>query len=138
MISKRYTLSIAMAAAGLAIAAAPAQANETNTAAAVGAIDMTKVAAPAQDGEDAQFQQLFAKWEGLDRSATRTTQVSVPSRMPLGDARLTSDYGMRTQPVLGGRRNHNGVALAAIQALLQRLETQEARIAALEDELSQR
>lgn len=113
MISKRYTLSIAMAAAGMTIAAAPAQANETNTAAAVGAIDMSKVAAPAQDGDDAQFQQLFAKWEDLDRSATRHTQVSVPSRMPLDDARLTSDYGMRTHPVLGGRRSHNGVDLAA-------------------------
>jgi murein DD-endopeptidase MepM/ murein hydrolase activator NlpD len=33
--------------------------------------------------------------------------------MPLDDARLTSDYGMRTHPVLGGRRSHNGVDLAA-------------------------
>ncbi len=33
--------------------------------------------------------------------------------MPLDDARLTSGYGMRTHPVLGGRRGHKGVDLAA-------------------------
>ncbi len=33
--------------------------------------------------------------------------------MPLEDTRLTSDYGMRTHPVLGGRRSHKGVDLAA-------------------------
>ena len=29
------------------------------------------------------------------------------------DATLTSDFGMRTHPVLGGRRNHKGIDLAA-------------------------
>ena len=33
--------------------------------------------------------------------------------MPLDDTRLTSDFGMRTHPVLGGRRSHKGVDLAA-------------------------
>jgi murein DD-endopeptidase MepM/ murein hydrolase activator NlpD len=33
--------------------------------------------------------------------------------MPLDDTRLTSDYGMRTHPVLGGRRSHKGVDLSA-------------------------
>jgi murein DD-endopeptidase MepM/ murein hydrolase activator NlpD len=32
--------------------------------------------------------------------------------MPLEDATLTSSYGSRIHPVLGGRRNHNGVDLA--------------------------
>src|SRR5690606_9127038 len=31
---------------------------------------------------------------------------------PLDNATLTSSYGMRTHPVLGGRRNHNGIDLA--------------------------
>ncbi|MFN9716705.1 MAG: M23 family metallopeptidase, partial [Sphingomonadales bacterium] len=39
--------------------------------------------------------------------------VSVPSRMPLEGASLTSGYGMRTHPVLGGRRQHAGIDLAA-------------------------
>ena len=112
MITKRNTLALAVVAS-FGIAAAPAQAQETNTAAAVGAIDMSKVAAPTQTGEDAQFKQLFAQWDNLDRATPAATSVSVPSRMPLDNTKLTSDYGMRTHPVLGGRRNHKGVDLAA-------------------------
>ena len=112
MITKRNTLALAVVAS-FGIAAAPAQAQETNTAAAVGAIDMSKVAAPTQTGEDAQFKQLFAQWDNLDRATPAATSVSVPSRMPLDNTKLTSDYGMRTRPVLGGRRNHKGVDLAA-------------------------
>ena len=112
MITKRNTLALAVVAS-FGIAAAPAQAQETNTAAAVGAIDMSKVAAPTQTGEDAQFKQLFAQWDNLDRATPAATSVSVPSRMPLDNTKLTSDYGMRTHPVPGGRRNHKGVDLAA-------------------------
>ena len=68
------------------------------------------------DGGDAQFSQLFADWEamgGTGNGAAPTAIVSIPSRMPLDNAALTSDYGMRTHPVLGGRRSHKGVDLAA-------------------------
>jgi len=112
MITKRTSLVLALMA-GFGIAAAPAHAQETNAAAAVGAIDMSKVTAPAQAGDDAQFQQLFAKWDELDRATPAAARVSVPSRMPLDDTRLTSDFGMRTHPVLGGRRSHKGVDLSA-------------------------
>ena len=100
MITKRTSLVLALMA-GFGIAAAPAHAQETNAAAAVGAIDMSKVTAPAQAGDDAQFQQLFAKWDELDRTTPAAARVSVPSR------------GMRTHPVLGGRRSHKGVDLSA-------------------------
>ena len=67
--------------------------------------------------QDPKFEQLFAKWEALDTrgqgNLVADYGVKVPSRMPLDDAKLTSDYGMRTHPVLGGRRNHKGVDLAA-------------------------
>ncbi|WP_370190048.1 M23 family metallopeptidase [Qipengyuania sp.] len=112
MLTKRTSLAL-IVMAGFGIAAAPAQAQDTNAAAAVGAIDMSKVAAPAQAGDDAQFQQLFAQWDKLDNATPAAARVSVPSRMPLDDTRLTSDYGMRTHPVLGGRRSHKGVDLAA-------------------------
>ena len=83
-----------------------------------------EMAAPVQaakasplSGGDEQFKQLFAKWEQLDpNSKTATVQstgISIPSRMPLSGATLTSDYGMRTHPVLGGRRAHKGIDLAA-------------------------
>ncbi len=113
MNTKRTTLAFTMAAAVFTIAASPAQA-DTNTAAAVGAIDMSKVSAQAAEDGDAQFTELFAKWEnpGQPTAAIRPV-VSVPSRMPLENARMTSDYGDRTHPVLKRRMGHKGVDLAA-------------------------
>ena len=46
------------------------------------------------------------------RRVFSTTSVSIPSRMPVEGVRLTSDYGMRVHPVLGGRRAHKGIDLA--------------------------
>lgn len=117
MISTRIKVAFVALVTGMSLAAAPAQAN-TATSAAAGAIDMSKVAAEAQEGEDAQFQQLFARWETLDQptavaAVPAHTTISVPSRMPLEGARMSSDYGMRTHPVLGSRRRHNGIDLAA-------------------------
>jgi murein DD-endopeptidase MepM/ murein hydrolase activator NlpD len=69
-------------------------------------------------GGDEQFKQLFADWKTLDgdtkaSTPTPTTIVSIPSRMPLNNAALTSGFGMRTHPVLGVRRGHKGIDLAA-------------------------
>jgi murein DD-endopeptidase MepM/ murein hydrolase activator NlpD len=36
-----------------------------------------------------------------------------PSGMPISNARLTSQFGLRHHPILGGMRNHSGVDLAA-------------------------
>ena len=110
MIFKRATLALTMAFAGMTIAAAPVQAKET----AVGAIDLSKVSAQASEDGDAQFTELFAKWEDPAKTvAVVRPEVSVPSRMPLENARMTSDYGMRTHPVLQRRLGHKGVDLAA-------------------------
>ncbi|MBX7541661.1 M23 family metallopeptidase [Qipengyuania sphaerica] len=118
MNTKRFTLAFTMVAAGLSIAAAPAAAETNPAAAATGAIDMTKVAAPASDDADAEFTQLFARWENPGQPAAATVAairpaVSIPSRMPLLDARMSSDYGDRTHPVLKRRMGHKGVDLAA-------------------------
>jgi murein DD-endopeptidase MepM/ murein hydrolase activator NlpD len=40
------------------------------------------------------------------------SRVSIPSRMPVEGVRLSSDFGMRSHPVLGGRRAHKGIDLA--------------------------
>ena len=93
----------------------PAMANETATATQItGAID-TANAAPSTG--DREFAELYASWRSIDHggapTATPFATVSVPSGMPLHDATLTSNYGMRTHPVLGGRRNHKGIDLAA-------------------------
>jgi murein DD-endopeptidase MepM/ murein hydrolase activator NlpD len=39
--------------------------------------------------------------------------VSIPSRVPIAGFHMSSEFGMRTHPVLGGRRMHKGVDLPA-------------------------
>ncbi len=109
--------ALAFIAAISTLAAAPAHANTTTTASA--AVEVRKAVEEADSplGKgDEQFQELFAKWEKLDRdtgSKPQAVTISIPSRMPLDDAKLTSSFGMRTHPVLGGRRAHKGIDLAA-------------------------
>ncbi|MBO6944792.1 M23 family metallopeptidase [Altererythrobacter sp.] len=116
-ILKTISRAAVLAAAGLAAtAAAPALAN-TNAA----SVDIRDTVRDAQDESllqgDVRYQQLFASWEALEENGenvgTVTAPISVPSIMPLQDAKLTSGYGMRTHPVLGGRRKHKGIDLAA-------------------------
>jgi murein DD-endopeptidase MepM/ murein hydrolase activator NlpD len=102
------------ALAALALTSNPAMANETATATQItGAID-TAQAAPSSG--DREFAELYASWRSMDRTGVAApapiASVNVPSRMPLDNATLTSDFGMRTHPVLGGRRNHKGIDLA--------------------------
>ena len=100
----------------MSVAASPVLAN---TSAA--SVEMTEPLRQAQDESlttgDQGFRQLFASWEELEDAGpdanTLGPIVSVPSRMPLEGARLTSDFGMRSHPVLGGRRKHKGIDLAA-------------------------
>src|SRR5690606_20862861 len=102
------------AAAALALTTSPAMANETAAATQItGAVDASRAGAATGDRE---FSELFASWRSMDDTGVvdsgPVAKVSVPSRMPLAAATLTSDYGMRTHPILGRRRNHNGVDLA--------------------------
>lgn len=106
--------AFALAAIGL-IATTPAQANTATAAAPEVAAHANAAETPLGQG-DKQFQELFAKWEKLDRNAGASSVkavVSIPSRMPLEDATLTSDFGMRDHPVLRKRARHKGVDLAA-------------------------
>ena len=102
--------------------AAPALANSSANAAATTAADVTEPLRDAQGegigNSDQRFRALFSSWTSLDRTGPTTNPVerpivSVPSRMPLAGAVLTSNYGMRTHPVLGGTRKHHGIDLAA-------------------------
>jgi len=103
------------AVAAIALAANPAQANE---AAATTTTQIAGAVAAQNATGDREFSELFASWKSIDTTgvASATAQpmaaVSVPSGMPLHDAIMTSDFGMRIHPVLGGRRNHKGIDLA--------------------------
>lgn len=110
---------MALAIAGLALgAAAPAYADSAGT-------EVVTTGSETQQsplaGGDEEFRELFSSWKALDNPGQPApgivtqphTGVAVPSRMPLGQASLTSGYGMRRHPVLGGRRKHNGIDLAA-------------------------
>jgi len=112
---KRGFAALLMGIAG--IAASPAMANNASAAAEIPApVRSAQSTATSSGGE--QFQRLFADWQSLGGDAKTNipapvASISIPSRMPLDNAALTSNYGMRTHPVLGGRRRHKGVDLAA-------------------------
>jgi murein DD-endopeptidase MepM/ murein hydrolase activator NlpD len=114
MLIKIFSACIAVAA----LCASPAQAQES----AIG-VASTARAADSTAAVDAEFRELFGSWSNLETGGSVTVTgdilaapragVSVPSRMPIDAVALTSGFGMRTHPVLGGRRQHQGVDLAA-------------------------
>jgi murein DD-endopeptidase MepM/ murein hydrolase activator NlpD len=121
-------------AAVLSIAGtSPVLANTANSASANASADIVEpvkgdTVDPLANG-DQRFKSLFSSWTAIERTSPNTgaglgaetaysapftrPTVSVPSRMPLEGAALTSGFGMRTHPVLGGRRQHAGIDLAA-------------------------
>lgn len=105
---------VIMTVAAFGIASVPASANSATAEVAKPTVE---VQGDKTDSTDERFRQLFASWKALDETgpegSTETFTVAIPSSMPLKSAKLTSNYGMRNHPVLGGRRNHKGVDLAA-------------------------
>lgn len=127
---KRAVLAASLAVSSL-FGASPAFANSSATAA-----DITAPLRAAQaqrqsalGNGDAEFRRLFGSWQQQDKPAglavvavkpgvpasltTGRPAVSIPSRMPVPGVNLSSGFGMRTHPVIGGRRAHKGVDLAA-------------------------
>lgn len=110
-------------AAGLSMAAHPAMAN--SAAADITATVRAQTANQSVTGsEDEQFRQLFSTWQNFEETGLAAAKpkppvsggmasISIPSRNPLANDRLTSGFGSRTHPIFGGRRAHNGVDLAA-------------------------
>lgn len=95
----------------LTIAAAPAHAETAGYVAATTA--PAAGSGVSNEGTDRQFQQLFASWDRIGNRTPATTSVAVPSRTPLDAYRMSSNYGMREHPVLGGARAHKGIDMAA-------------------------
>lgn len=102
-----------LASLGMAM---PALANASATAADIAApLREAQALKSGVRGGDEEFRRLFASWNGTSTVSVpaRPRTVSIPSRMPLQGAALTSGFGMRTHPVLGGRRGHKGIDLSS-------------------------
>lgn len=109
--AKAKAAVLAASAGLLTMAAAPAQAEAVGYVAPVTA--PTAGTGIASQGTDRQFQQLFASWDRATERTTVTTSVAVPSRTPLDSFRTSSNFGMRSHPVIGGLRAHKGLDMAA-------------------------
>jgi murein DD-endopeptidase MepM/ murein hydrolase activator NlpD len=116
---------LAGAFAAIASISQPAMANSSANADIAAPLRAAQASAIAQDGGDTQFRQLFASWRAIEGGASfaaasriataapSARSVSVPSRSPLDGLRFTSEFGMRTHPVLGGYRMHKGIDLSS-------------------------
>jgi murein DD-endopeptidase MepM/ murein hydrolase activator NlpD len=130
----------AFAALATTFAANPALANSSAATDIAAPLRAAQAARPAPTGgNDEKFRNLFNSWQSIEEtgvpalaavaeaanqkglsasargdSARRSIgSISIPSIMPVTAVRLSSNYGMRTHPVLGGRRAHKGVDLAS-------------------------
>ncbi len=116
------------AALAFASSVAPAHANSSAAADITAPLRASQSAKIGADAGDVEFRHLFASWQSLDKpSATAgfaapvstvaalpaRRGISIPSIVPVASARLSSNYGMRVHPVLGGLRAHKGIDIAA-------------------------
>jgi len=136
-LTKMRSLAAAVTAIATFVSANPALANASANADIIAPLRAAQAARQQNAGSagDEEFRQLFNTWQSLDGSRSlaaasqpnraavpglmsapfivRPSTVSIPSRIPVDGVSLTSGFGMRWHPVLGGRREHKGVDLAA-------------------------
>ncbi|MDZ7588973.1 MAG: M23 family metallopeptidase [Parasphingorhabdus sp.] len=59
---------------------------------------------------DPAFRLMFDNWSGQGQQAP--VKLTIPSRKPVEDFALTSNFGVRSDPFGGGRRAHKGLDMA--------------------------
>ncbi|MEG3179484.1 M23 family metallopeptidase [Sphingomonas sp. LT1P40] len=64
-------------------------------------------AAAVEQGADAQFRSLFQTWQKLD--VLEQTVIAIPSMQPVDNIKLTSSFGVRSDPFHGTAAMHAGV-----------------------------
>lgn len=116
--------SATLAVAAMLGAVSPAHANSASSADIAAPLRAAEAGKSAieSNSTDEQFQRLFSSWQALDgngftapntATAPRKGAVSIPSIVPLDGIHMTSGFGMRVHPVLGGYRQHKGIDLAS-------------------------
>ncbi len=69
--------------------------------------------AAAEAGADAQFRSLFQTWQKLD--VLEQTVIAIPSMQPVESVKLTSSFGVRSDPFHGSAAMHAGVDIPGPQ-----------------------
>lgn len=119
MFAKFRVAVVAFASLG-GLIAQPALANSAS--ADIASTLRTSDAAKPSGSGDEEFSRLFSSWKSPDQGKAPPagtivgmpgTHASIPSLMPVADIAMTSAFGMREHPILGGLRMHKGVDLAA-------------------------
>jgi murein DD-endopeptidase MepM/ murein hydrolase activator NlpD len=140
ILTKFRSLAGIAAAAATLFSSNPAMANASANADILAPLRAATAAKQdnAATAGDTEFRSLFNSWSalegnnrklvtvsqplrtsGADSSVTAPlafampTKVAIPSRIPVDGVALTSGFGMRWHPVVGGRRAHKGVDLGA-------------------------
>ncbi len=98
-------------------AALPAQAQVQAMGAEIASVEpsmnapayATASANRAVANEDPRFKALHSAWTQLDRPQLPAAAVSIPSRKPVDQMQLTSDFGTRSDPFSGRAARHNGI-----------------------------
>jgi murein DD-endopeptidase MepM/ murein hydrolase activator NlpD len=115
----RFAVGALIAGFVLAFSATPSFANSSANADIAAPLRAAQAAkAATQPAGDAEFRSLFGSWRSMDQGTSfaaitdAVRSVSIPSLMPVEGIHMTSNFGMRWHPVLGGHRAHKGVDLA--------------------------
>ena len=114
----RFSMSMKTIVAGAAIAlctaALPVHADTVSTATASNdddpySDDLSLANEPTLPGKDSTFSNLFSSWKKLDNPGVAQATVYIPTGRPVENLKLTSNFGVRSDPFSGRSRMHKGI-----------------------------